>query len=42
MTELEEQTLRQYDVVDFEIVYETAAKEIKPLKEIFEYMIENK
>lgn len=32
----------QYDVVDFEIVYETAAKEIKPLKEIFEYMIENK
>ena len=32
----------QYDAVDFEIVYETAAKEIKPLKEICEYLIENK
>ena len=32
----------QYDAVDFEIVYETATKEIKPLKEICEYLIENK
>lgn len=32
----------QYDAVDFEIVYETAAKEINPLKEICEYLIENK
>ena len=32
----------QYDTVDFEIVYETATKEIKPLKEICEYLIEIK
>ena len=29
----------QYDAVDFEIVYETATTEIKPLKEICEYML---
>ena len=32
----------QQDAVDFEIVYETATTEIKPLKEICEYLIENK
>ena len=32
----------QYDTVDFEIVYKTATTEIKPLKEICEYLIEHK